>query len=91
MKTPLSPKFIPIVHVTDFQTKVNPIEVGLSVLVDGRKAFIYEHMLNDGFYQREKIAIQFSEKHRNLRMACFKLSITKSKNLESFLGGMMVK
>ncbi len=63
MKTPLSPRLIPVVHVTDFQTKVNPIEVGLSVLVDGRKAFIYEHMLNDGFYQREKIVIQFSEKH----------------------------
>ena len=53
MKTPLSPRLIPVVHVTDFQTKVNPAEVGLSVLVDGRKAFIYEHMLNDGFYQRE--------------------------------------
>ena len=67
MKTPLSPRLIPVVHVTDFQTKVNPIEVGLSVLVDGRKAFIYEHMLNDGFYQREKIVIQFSEKSKICR------------------------
>ena len=63
MKTPLSKRLIPVVHVTDFETKVKPTEVGLSVLVDGRKAFIYEHMLNDGFYQREKIVIQFSEKH----------------------------
>lgn len=63
MKTPLSTRLIPVVHVTDFKTKVNPLAVGLSVLVDGRKALIYEHMLNDGFYKREKIVIRFLEDH----------------------------
>ncbi len=63
MIAPLSQRLIPVFHVTDFQTKVNLVGVGLSVLVDVRKAFIYEFVLNEGFYQCEKIAIQFSEKH----------------------------
>ena len=63
MKNPINPTSIPVVKVSDFQTIVDPAEVGLSVLVDGRKAFIYEHILDDGFYLREKIVIQFAENH----------------------------
>ena len=63
MKKPLSSRLITVVHVTDFKTIVKPENVGLSVLVDGRKAFVYEHIMNDGFYMREKIVIQFFEDH----------------------------
>ena len=63
MNKPLTSKQIPVIHVTSFDTQVDPVEVGLPVSVDGRKAHIYEHILNDGFYQREKIVIQFAEKH----------------------------
>ena len=63
MKKPLTSKQIPVIHVTSFDTNVDPVEVGLSVSVDGRNAHIYEHRLDDGFYQREKIVIQFSEDH----------------------------
>ncbi|MEJ6505347.1 MAG: hypothetical protein QNL86_01960 [Crocinitomicaceae bacterium] len=63
MKNPINTTSIPVVKVTDFETIVDPTEVGLSVLVDGRKAFIYEHILDDGFYHREKIVIQFAENH----------------------------
>jgi len=63
MNKPLTSKQIPVIHVASFNTQVDPVEVGLPVLVDGRNAHIYEHRLNDGFYQREKIVIQFSEDH----------------------------
>ena len=63
MNEPLTSKQIPVIHLTSFDTQVDPVEVGLPVSVDGRKAHIYEHRLNDGFYQREKIVIQFSEDH----------------------------
>lgn len=63
MSKRLSSKQIPVIHVTTFDTKVDPIEVGLKVNVDGCMAHIYEHILNDGFYMREKIVIQFSEDH----------------------------
>ena len=65
MNKPLTSKQIPVIHVTSFDTQIDPVEVGLSVLIDSRKAVIYEHILNDGFYQREKIVIQFAEKHPN--------------------------
>ena len=63
MNKPLTSKQIPVIQVTNFDIQIDPSEVGLPVRVDGRKAYIYEHRLNDKFYQREKIVIQFSEDH----------------------------
>ena len=41
MKNPINPTSIPVVKVLDFRTIVDPAEVGLSVLVDGRKALFF--------------------------------------------------